>query len=326
MVETIADNPPPLAPEVSGHRHPRSALRGRLSLLVIAALAGGFCVGRMDTGHMAGLCLATMGLMVVCLGTIGLAWSRIARPIHRFADQLDCLAQHQRETQLRELPTDREDEIGRMAAAVRQLVIHRIRDHHDARQLRRTLDDRVSRATRRATHTLSKLANRDALTDLGNRRFLDTHLSNLVQASKDADTDLVCVMIDMDRFKQVNDVLGHGKGDELLNLLADLLKSTVREHDLAIRLGGDEFTVFMPGATLQRAAQLTGHIRQLYRQRSRVLLGAEFDTDLSVGVASLQREGARDGEELMEQADQHLYKAKRAGRGRTCSLEGCTAA
>ncbi|MEM1107631.1 MAG: GGDEF domain-containing protein [Planctomycetota bacterium] len=331
MVETIADNPHPMGSreeaKLDKPAHQRGALRSQLALLIVVTLGLGFGLGQLQAANDLSSILAAPLVVIVAFAAVWFAWKLIAKPIRDFAAQLDSLALDQRQTQIRELPTDRDDEVGRMAAAVRTLAVSRIRDHHDARQLRRTLDDRIQKATRKAVGTLNNLAMRDALTDLGNRRFLDTHLPALIEASKQSETDLLCVMIDMDNFKQVNDTLGHGKGDELLVLLADLIKSAIRHHDdLAVRLGGDEFVLFMPGATLGRAAELTAHVRQLYRQQAGALLGPSLAVDLSVGAASLRRENCRDGEELMEQADQHLYQAKRAGKGVTWTMHGRAAA
>jgi diguanylate cyclase (GGDEF)-like protein len=213
-----------------------------------------------------------------------------------------------------------------MATAVREIAIHRIRDHHDARQLRRTLDDRITRATRTAVSELQKMAMRDPMTDLGNRRFLETQLPRLVEAARVSDTDLLCIAIDLDNFKQANDVLGHKTGDDLIKLVAQLMQSACRDTDLAVRLGGDEFVLFMPGATLERAEELMAQMRRLYLQRTAVLLGDEVHTSLSIGAASLKQDRCADGAELMDQADRHLYRAKRRGKGITCSARGTAAA
>ncbi len=275
----------------------RSALHGQLTITVLLTLAVGFALGRVDTttawgfyGSLVVLAvLAGLGVRLTCRG--------IAAPYLRFADQLDGLALSQRHTALRDLPTDRTDEIGRMAAAVRELVIYRIRDQHDAGQLRRTLDDRVTRATQQAVQSLEKIAMRDPLTDLGNRRFLDDQLPRLIEASVASDTDLVCVMIDLDNFKPVNDTLGHATGDELLKLLAGLLQNACREDDLAIRLGGDEFTLFMPGADLNRAEQLTARVRRRFRERSAAAVGAFCDGE------SVRRRGFHDDRRLPRRPD-----------------------
>lgn len=323
VVETIDDNP---EREADAKLRASVELRSRLVLLVLAPLAGGLLIGRIDTSTTASLAMAVMGSVLFAAGAVWLSRWWIVLPLLKLAVQIDRVSRSERQVHVRELPTDRDDELGRIARAVRQLVIHRIRDHHDARQLRRTLDDRVTRATHRAVNTLNKMAMRDPLTDLGNRRFLDTNLPPLIEASHESDTDLVCVLLDMDSFKQVNDTLGHATGDDLLVTLADLIRAAVRENDLAIRLGGDEFVIFMPGASLDRAEQFIHHIRQLYRQRAAALLGPGMKTDLSAGAASLQEESCINAEELLQQADTHLYEAKRKGKGVTCTRHGIAAA
>ncbi|MEM9884018.1 MAG: GGDEF domain-containing protein [Planctomycetota bacterium] len=306
---------------------PRSSvIGGRVSLGLAGCLAAGFLAGQTDTSGNAGLAVA---LLVVLAGGIAAWWGLrrgVVGPVVRLADQVDAMSAERRERAVKELPTDREDEVGRLARGVRRLVVDRVRDGHEAKRLRRTLDDRVSKATARATRGLSRLAMRDPLTDLGNRRFMDEQLPELIEAGKASGTDLVCVVIDLDNFKEVNDTLGHGKGDELLILIAELIRTSVRAEDVAVRLGGDEFVVFMPGGTLERAEQVMGRVRRLYRQRSAAMLGPATETDLSVGASSMLREGCRDGEELIERADEHLYTAKREGKGRTCSLRGVAAA
>ena len=83
--------------------------------------------------------------------------------------------------------------------------------------------------------------------------------------------------------------------------------------------GGDEFVVLMPGCDTQRAVTVADSIRALYRQQATATLRQGPYTDLSVGVAALQADRCRDGELLLKLADQRLYAAKRAGKGRTCA-------
>ncbi len=172
---------------------------------------------------------------------------------------------------------------------------------------------------RRATAQLRRLALRDALTGLGNRRFLDMQLPKIVEAAEASETDVSAMVIDMDGFKQVNDRLGHDAGDELLVLVAGLLKACTRHDDLAVRMGGDEFVVLMPGCDARRACELADSIRMLFRQQSQVMLDrGGITADLSAGVASLAEDDLSDGYALIKLADQRLYRAKREGKGRTC--------
>ena len=122
-------------------------------------------------------------------------------------------------------------------------------------------------------------------------------------------------MIDMDNFKHVNDTQGHTVGDELLILLASLIRALTRPEDYAVRLGGDEFTVLMPGCSPGRSGQLLDRIRDLFAQHARTAMRIDPPPDLSAGIASLRRDGLDSGRRLLERADANLYAAKHAGKG-----------
>jgi diguanylate cyclase (GGDEF)-like protein len=190
-----------------------------------------------------------------------------------------------------------------------------VRGQQEAKRLRRTLDRRVEEATRQATRQLRHMAMRDPLTDVGNRRFFEENLPLLVDSALASGTDLVCLAIDMDNFKKVNDTLGHAAGDELLIFLASLVDASTRQEDYVARLGGDEFMVLLPGAHIDRAADLAKQIIALFRQHVRTALPDELDASLSVGIASLNSSKAGSGTELVEAADRNLYKAKNQGKG-----------
>lgn len=158
---------------------------------------------------------------------------------------------------------------------------------------------------------------RDPLTNLGNRRFLDEQLPALVDATRETGTELICVMMDMDNFKAVNDALGHAEGDRLLRLIGQLIAGSARQGDMSVRLGGDEFVVFMPGADHGRAQALADHVRMHFKQQTRVMHPQGPHADISAGVAALLADGLDDAEALMAQADHRLYRAKGAGKGVT---------
>jgi diguanylate cyclase (GGDEF)-like protein len=293
-------------------------LRPKLALLLALATTAGIGLGVMSqhTEHRVPLILG--GLSVLACALILLAHAWVQGPIARLVCWLDVQSRAETPLAIKNLPIEREDEIGRMAKAIYQIALTATRNHYDAQQLRRTLDHRVRAATAKATMQLRSEANRDVLTQLGNRRLMDEQLDPLIRAARQSGTDLVCLMFDMDRFKQVNDQLGHAAGDEVLQLMANLLRSSIRHDDLAVRLGGDEFVVLMPGGTTERAVELADSTRALFRQQSRALIGPTGpQPDLSTGVAALTSTGAADGKALLERADAALYQAKEAGRGRT---------
>jgi len=161
---------------------------------------------------------------------------------------------------------------------------------------------------------LWKQAHEDALTGLPNRRLLTGHLDRLLQAPPEAQRAVL--FIDLDRFKNVNDSLGHAFGDELLQQVATRLRLHLGSNDLLARIGGDEFVMVLAEVADARAASgfadtLIGELEQPFNLggRHRAHIGA------SIGIR-LFAQTSDDGEQLIDEADLALYQAKLSGRGR----------
>ncbi len=159
-------------------------------------------------------------------------------------------------------------------------------------------------------HDLGRQARTDSLTGLGNRRALHEHLHELLSGPMSPSAVL---LIDLDRFKDINDTLGHHVGDELLRQVGSRLAPALRPDDLLVRLGGDEFAVVLNAATADHALviadRLLGQLTELfYLDEVPVRIGA------SVGVA-LCPDDAQDGNGLLQRADVAMYAAKAAGGG-----------
>ncbi|MEO0474393.1 MAG: diguanylate cyclase [Planctomycetota bacterium] len=316
------------AEPIRTHRLDDVPMRSKVALMVVTGVLVGILVHLISTKlnnsvvlgrQIPSEILAMVGFLVAgsTLILIGQWW--IASPYDRLVKQIDKVAERREITDLSALPLTRRDEAGRIARAMHRVTTVAIRDGREARQLRRTLDTRVQEETRRSTEQLRRLVLRDPLTELGNRRFLDEQLPRLIEAAEASDTDVSAMVIDMDGFKQVNDQLGHDAGDELLVLVAGLLKACTRHDDMTVRLGGDEFVVLMPGCDRQRAIELSNSIRLLFTQQAKSMLNrANLRCDLSAGVASLADDDVSDAAALIKLADQRLYEAKRSGKGRTC--------
>ena len=311
--------PEPDRPDVARRRRPTwddAPLRTKLSLLVLLAAVGGCLLGMSDQYTDRTPWLLGVGLTVIFAVVMSLGHGWVVGPIDRLAYQLRRLARFGGPVRLDRLPVERRDEVGELSRAIQQINEQLRRDHHEKRRLRRNIDQRVTKAVQRATMQLERMAMRDALTDLGNRRFLEENLEELVVSVRAANDDLSCIVLDLDNFKQVNDSLGHAEGDELLVLLAALINATTRAEDCAARLGGDEFVVLLPGCTPQRAGECMRQLTALFDQHVRHRFPADLRAGVSAGIASLRRDGARDGRSLLEAADRNLYAAKRAGKGR----------
>jgi diguanylate cyclase (GGDEF)-like protein len=196
-------------------------------------------------------------------------------------------------------------------------LFHEIRRQQLAMaQLQQEIRDRVANRTdalERQINTLRQQAARDALTGLYNRRMLDTLLPKLLERCREERADLAVLMIDVDYFKQLNDTFGHSAGDELLRNIAHLIQSSLGQHDLAIRYGGDEFLILKSGATLQSAQELSQRLSMLVDQMTRPMR-LSAPPRLSIGVALLSQLGHATAQELLEAADRSLYDVKNARR------------
>lgn len=167
------------------------------------------------------------------------------------------------------------------------------------------------------------LATVDGLTRLFVRRHLEQRLNEEVRKALRFNKKLSLIMIDIDHFKKFNDTYGHKTGDNVLKLVAQQLKQTVRTGiDLPARYGGEELTVVVPEADREGAMQLAERIREAVQNTP--LPGPNGETlhvTISLGVATLPMHG-RTKEELFEKADIALYQAKRGGRNRCCFYSG----
>ncbi len=166
----------------------------------------------------------------------------------------------------------------------------------------------------------------DALTGLANRRHFEERLVEEVERSRRSREPAGLLMLDIDNFKQVNDVHGHVAGDAVLREVAAVLGETAREIDLAARYGGEEFALILPGAGLEGAGQVGERVRAAIEAREILVDGAAGDplhVTVSVGAAALGH-GPEEARSLVAAADEALYRAKRLGKNRA-ELAGAAA-
>jgi diguanylate cyclase (GGDEF)-like protein len=155
-----------------------------------------------------------------------------------------------------------------------------------------------------------RLATRDSLTGLANRRLFDESLQREVARAQRLSTPLSLLVFDVDHFKQVNDTYGHQTGDTVLREVADALVANTKNYDVAARYGGDEFVVLLPGCSRDDALRVAERVRASIARAV-----GEAPVTISAGVATVP-DNATDAERLMAAADSALYDAKRTGRDR----------
>ncbi|EGU34246.1 GGDEF family protein [Vibrio scophthalmi LMG 19158] len=168
----------------------------------------------------------------------------------------------------------------------------------------------LNRSLREENTQFAELAHRDALTGAMNRHSIRNWLEQEYYPERELKTQLTVIYLDIDYFKQVNDVHGHKMGDDILREFAIVVMSELRASDRFVRWGGEEFVVFCPNSTLRHASILAERLRQkieLHKWMHGEVLTA------SLGVAELGQETAID---MLTRADEMLYRAKRSGRNR----------
>ncbi len=171
--------------------------------------------------------------------------------------------------------------------------------------------------------TMRRLARYDGLTDLTNRRTFDTLLAGEVERVKlGLSPECSLLLTDLDRFKLVNDTHGHPAGDEVLRVVAQLLREhvghmRVGERSVLARYGGEELAVLLPGVGLAGAMRLAEELRAAVEARSILFQGKSLRVTISIGAASCSSHG-QSAAELVAAADEALYRAKSAGRNRVC--------
>ncbi len=158
----------------------------------------------------------------------------------------------------------------------------------------------------------------DPLTGLSNRRCFMERLGQETSRSQRYHSPLSLLVLDLDRFKWINDTLGHLTGDSVLKEVGELLLSCQRESDITARYGGEEFCLLAPNTSLEGAIVLGERVRRTIDQHTFTTReGKPFRVTCSIGVAEVSC-CAYDATELIAQADDAMYQAKQSGRNRVC--------
>jgi two-component system cell cycle response regulator len=166
------------------------------------------------------------------------------------------------------------------------------------------------------------LATTDALTGLFNRRRFGEALDHECAVTKRYKSPLTLLMLDLDHFKLINDTHGHDAGDEVLRVVAELLRQSLREVDLPARIGGDELAILLPQTPKQRAETVAERIRTAVEGALVEVRGQRIVVTASVGIADDSDVEAGDADALMRAADRALYQAKLGGRNRVVLYGG----
>lgn len=171
-----------------------------------------------------------------------------------------------------------------------------------------------------ARDRLSEASNRDGLTGVYNRRYLEQALAKEFARVKRYEGALSLIMVDIDHFKRVNDERGHLAGDEVIRRTAEILSSCIRESDTLGRYGGEEFAVLLPHTKLDGAVVLAERLRKCIAGHTVTFGNQTIPVTISVGVAELLPD-TPSYEQLIQDADTALYRSKDGGRNQVTAFQ-----
>ncbi len=194
-----------------------------------------------------------------------------------------------------------------LVATVEQL------QHRSAELNQRTVD------LEQALDTIRRIATTDSLTGLHNRRHFDERLAEMLARAQRYDEPTAMILIDVDKFKEINDTLGHGAGDAVLVGLGEIFKSRARASDISARLGGDEFAFILPRTGAEEARALADSLLAMVVAHEFFYGAARIPVTLSIGVCHYLHVPC-EAEALYKAADDALYQAKRGGRNQVAIL------
>ena len=254
--------------------------------------------------------MGRLNLLIVLIGvlagtTLAVFSSRsVTRPIRRIGETLRELANGNKDI---DIPfVDRRDEVGDTARAAKSF-----RDNIIRMEL---IEAEKRQAELKADHHIRFLAHHDVLTDLPNRAFFTEKLDAAVARLERYNEPFNVLVLDLDKFKSVNDTLGHPAGDQLLREAAQRLRSSLRETDVLARLGGDEFAIIQTHDTDQRESAIGLSTRIINMLSAPYELdGSQVTVGTSIGIA-MAPDDAGSGADLLKMADIALYETKSAGR------------
>ena len=208
-----------------------------------------------------------------------------------------------------------DDEIGILSDAFNNML-DTIKNNMD------TLDMKVKQRTKDLQKTqeeLKKLAITDPMTKLYNRRYYASVSLELLALAKRNEQEIGVIMIDIDKFKNINDTYGHSIGDEVIIALAEVLLENARDGDIAFRFGGEEFVMLLPNTDIEGAKTLAEKIRKILEKLNMASADDKvFNFTVSIGVSSVALSSECNTEKAIIRSDKALYEAKQSGRNRVC--------
>ena len=259
------------------------------------------------------LMVFTLSLLVAILLS---SWLQrlVSEPVLKLAKTARKISQH-KDYSLR-AKKDSQDEIGNLVDDFNHMLEQIQYRDQELYQINEKLEEKVDDRTRELkelTKQLEHQVNHDALTGLPNRTTFDNDLHIAIAQKRRYGGQVAVLFMDLDRFKIINDTLGHAMGDKLLIKVAEVFKNSVRESDTLARLGGDEFAVLLPEIEHSNTAMVVAGNLAKAISKPLLLDGHELHLSTSIGISTFPDDGS-DAETIVTNADTAMYSSKERGR------------
>ncbi|WP_455756189.1 diguanylate cyclase [Sulfurimonas sp.] len=235
----------------------------------------------------------------------------ITKPILLLTKRADQIANGKLEESEEILHINSNDEVGILTKSFMQMSQKLQKSYTELKTLNETLEKKVEERT----HELKLLAVTDPLTQLYNRRYFTSASNDVLSIAKRKQENLSLIIIDIDKFKNINDAYGHKVGDDALVEFANILKNTQRKSDITCRFGGEEFVILLPETDIEGATKVAQKLRKETEKFSIIFESNQsVKFTISLGVSSVDLENEVNIESALKRADDALYEAKNEGR------------
>ncbi len=261
----------------------------------------------------------TVGIIISLLVAYILA-QQITKPLNSLVTKSKEIGTRSDNFNLGKIPKNSPIEVSELWSALSALVNRLHKSNREVRKLNYSLSKDIEKATAKLRETnryLYKMSSNDHLTNIANRRFFEDSVNKII--AKHNEENVGIIVIDVDKFKFINDEYGHEAGDLALKHIAAIMKETTRSKDIPARLGGDEFVVYINGCTDEVIVKIAENLRKKVQDQPIDWEGHSIPLSLSVGTVNCSAKTARSLDKLLKFADQAMYESKQAGRNHVSS-------
>ncbi len=217
----------------------------------------------------------------------------------------------------------RNDEVGILAKTFKEMSLKLEKSYTELTELNENLEEKIKVRTKdleTSKDELKLLASIDPMTKLYNRRYFSEISDEMFDANKRKHNNIALILLDIDNFKNINDIHGHNIGDDVIISIANILVANTRKEDIVCRYGGEEYIIILPDVDLERSMNIAETIRELVEK---MLINLprekELRVTISIGVAMANMIVDNDIEIVINKADNAMYEAKRSGKNKVCS-------